>query len=201
MARTVGLCDLHIAKITKNIVGEYTTDTPIMLARGISAKVSEKWNVAKNYSDDRLEGVARNFDSVEIELDVDRLTNEKRAVIYGQLYKNGFLTASAEDQAPEFALGWRNRLDDGRYQFVWYYCVQAESGASDDFETMAEKIKAGSNKFKLVGKAREKTDIVDGKSVHNYMIKVNEDELLEDENDAKTAISNWFSKVQERVVA
>ena len=45
--------------------------------------------------------------------------------------------------------------------------------------------------------ARNKADIVDGLEKHRYEISVDESNLIEADTDAKTAITEWFSKVQE----
>lgn len=193
MARNIGLKDIYVAKITKNDATNYTAETPVQLARAISAKVNEKFAGDSIYSDDALEDNIRSFDSVEIEIEVNRLTPEKVALLYGQKLDKGFLISNINDQASEIALGYRSRLSNGKYEFVWFYSLKVSDGFNKDYQTLEGKPKAQSDKIKLVGKGREK----DG----NYKISVAEDTLLEADTDAKTAIQDWFSKVQEAITA
>lgn len=189
MARNIGLKDLYVAKVIKNDAINYTVETPTKLARAINAKISEKFASENIYSDDALEDTVRAFESVEVELEVNRLTPEKIALLYGQKLDKGFLVANINDQAEEIALGYRSKLSNGKYEFVWLYSLKASEGFNKDYQTVEGKPKAQSDKIKLVGKGREK----DG----NYKISVTEDTLLETDTDAKTAIKDWFSKVQE----
>lgn len=193
MARNIGLKYIYVAPISKNDVTTYTAGTPTLLARAINAKISEKWSSENTYSDDALEDTIRNFDSVDVELEVNRLTPDKIALLYGQKLDKGILTANINDQAAEIALGYRSKLSNGKYEFVWLYSLKVTDGLEKQYATQEGKPKAQSDKIKLIGKGREK----DG----NYKINVAEDTLLETDTDAKTAITNWFSTVQERPVA
>jgi len=193
MARNIGLKDIYIAKVTKNDATTYTAETPEKLARAISAKVNDKVASESIYSDDALEDTVRNFDNVEIELEVNRLTPQKIALLYGQKLDKGFLISNINDQANEIALGYRSKLSNGKYEFVWFYSLKVSDGFNKDYQTLEGKTKAQSDKIKLVGKGREK----DG----NYKLSVDEDALLETDTDAKTAIQDWFSKVQEPIIA
>lgn len=192
-ARNIGLKDIYVAKITKNDETNYTAETPVKLARAISAKINEKFAGESIYSDDALEDSIRSFDNIEIEIEVNRLVPEKVALLYGQKLDKGFLVSNINDQASEIALGYRSKLSNGKYEFVWFYSLKVSDGFNKDYQTLEGKPKAQSDKIKLVGKGREK----DG----NYKISVSEDTLLESDTDAKTAIQDWFSKVQEPITA
>lgn len=178
MARHIGLKDIYIAKITKNDATAYTAESPVQLARAINAKINEKFASENIYSDDALEDTVRSFESVEVELEINRLTHEKIALLYGQTLTKGMLLSNINDQANEIALGYRSKLSNGKYEFVWLYSLKVSDGLSKDYQTVEGKPKPQTDKIKLVGKGREK----DG----NYKASVAEDTLLDTDTDAKT---------------
>ena len=192
MARNIGLKDIYVARVTKNDATTYTTDTPVQLARAITAKIKEKWNSDSVYSDDALEDTVRSFENIEMELEVNRLIPEKIALLYGKTLNKGMIVSNINDEASEIALGYRSKLSNGKYEFVWYYSLKVSDGMEKEYASMEGKPKPQSDKIKLVGKGREK----DG----NYQANVSEDVLLETDTEAKTAITNWFSEVQEPIV-
>ena len=40
--RRMGLKDVYVALVTSDTTAEYVTDTPVLLARALSAKITEK---------------------------------------------------------------------------------------------------------------------------------------------------------------
>ena len=116
-SRTCGCKDFYVARVTQNTASGYVTETPINLARAIKAKIDEKWTSEKIYSDDSPEEVINSYEGTDVELEVNALAPQDRAYIFGQLYEKGFLVKSADDQAPEVAIGWRERKLSGKYEF------------------------------------------------------------------------------------
>lgn len=194
--RNIGLCDLYIAPVTVNASTTYTAGTPVKLARAISAKISEKFNSENLYSDDSLEGIMTSFDSITIELEVDKLTQTARAALYGQLNQYGMLVGNTKDVAPDVAIGFRAKNNNGKYDFYWYYVgtVTSDHG-SDEFNTSADKPKAGSGKVTITCRGREKDQ--------NYKVQINETELVTANVKAQALLTPsagaipWFSAVQE----
>lgn len=191
--RRCGCKDIYIAIVDKNTATEYATATPIKLGRALNAKVTTKKTVESTESDDTIEETFESFDSIEIEFDVNKLSPEQKAILRGATYEDGFLINNVDDQAKEVAIGWRARQTNGKYEFVWYYCGKFNSGWDDQYETNGKKPKTQTDKMKGTFYGRQK----DG----NTSIEVDETFLLESHNDAKSAITNWFSKVQEKVAA
>ncbi len=188
--RTCGCKDFYIAKVTQNDATAYVTEKPIKLARAIKAKVTEKWTSEKLYSDDGVEEVINSYEGTEIEIEVNQLAPQDRAELFGQLYENGFLVKSSDDVAPEMALGWRERKTNNKYEFKWLYCGKFSEGIDEEASTME-------------GKKSPTTKSVKGlfyeRSIDNlYEISVDESNLIEEYTDAKTAIGEWFGKVQEK---
>ena len=189
-SRTKSFRDLYVARVTKNTETTYTTDTPVKLARAIKGKVSDKYSTEKIYSDDGVEEVTESYEGTDVEFEVNSLAPQDKALVFGHLYENGFLTKNKEDRAPEVAVGYRAKKMNGKYEFAWLYVGTFGQGYDDNYETNADKVVTQTATLK--GSFYERA--IDG----NFQIQVDESNLLEEHADAKTAIEEWFSKVQER---
>ena len=189
-SRTCGCRDFYIAKLTQNDATGYVAGTPVKLARAIKAKVDEKWSSEKIYSDDGTEEVINSYEGTEIELEVNALAPQDRQILFGQLYENGFLVKTADDKAPEVAVGWRERKLNGKYDFKWLYAGKFAEGISEEASTKEGKLSPTTKSVK--GSFYER-------SLDNaYEISVDESNLVTEDTKAAEAIKNWFSKVQEK---
>lgn len=195
--RYCGLRDVYVAKVTKNDTEGYTAGTPVKMARAIKAKISDKFTSEKLYSDDGVEGMLQAYEGTDVELEVNTLAAADRAAFFGQAYLNGFLLKSAEDEAPEVALGYRVRRLNGKFDFVWMYCGRFAQGNEENYETEAASKTAQTNTVKGEFYQREKMDKVEGKDVHLYEVRVDESNLATEDTGAAAAIKAWFGKVQE----
>lgn len=195
--RYCGLRDVYVAKVTQNDTEGYTAGTPVKMARAIKAKISDKFTSEKLYSDDGVEDMLQAYEGTDVELEVNTLAAADRAAFYGQAYLNGFLLKSAEDEAPEVALGYRVRRLNGKFDFVWMYCGRFAQGNEDNYETEAASKTAQTNTVKGKFYQRAKADKVGGKDVHLYEIRVDESNLAAEDTGAAAAIKAWFGKVQE----
>jgi phi13 family phage major tail protein len=195
--RYCGLRDVYVAKVTQNDTEGYTAGTPVKMARAIKAKISDKFTSEKLYSDDGVEGMLQAYEGTDVELEVNTLAAADRAAFFGQAYLNGFLLKSAEDEAPEVALGYRVRRLNGKFDFVWMYCGRFAQGNEENYETEVASKTAQTNTVKGEFYQREKMDKVDGKDVHLYEVRVDESNLATEDTGAAAAIKAWFGKVQE----
>lgn len=195
--RYCGLRDVYVAKVTQNDTEGYTAGTPVKMARAIKAKISDKFTSEKLYSDDGVEGMLQAYEGTDVELEVNTLAAADRAAFFGQAYLNGFLLKSAEDEAPEVALGYRVRRLNGKFDFVWMYCGRFAQGNEENYETEAARKTAQTNTVKGEFYQREKMDKVEGKDVHLYEVRVDESNLATEDTGAAAAIKAWFGKVQE----
>lgn len=189
-SRTAGCKDFYVALVTENTATAYATGTPVKLARAIKAKIGEKWSSEKIYSDDSTEDVLSAYEGTELELEVNALAPQDRTILFGQLYENGFLVKSSDDIAPEVAVGWRERKLNGKYEFKWLYVGKFSEGIDEEANTKEGKLSPTTKSIK--GSFYERS--IDNK----YEISVDESNLIEADTDAKAAIANWFSKVQEK---
>lgn len=192
-SRTKSFRDLHVALVTENTATGYTTGTPVKLARAIKGKVSDKYSTEKIYSDDGVEEVTESYEGTDVEFEVNSLAPQDKALVFGHMYENGFLTKNKNDKAPEVAVGYRAKKMNGKYEFSWLYVGTFGQGYDDNYETEADKVTTQTATLK--GSFYERA--IDG----DIQIQVDESNLLAEHSDAKTAIEDWFAKVQERPTA
>lgn len=192
-SRTCGCKDFYIAKLTQNDAKGYVAETPVKLARAIKIKVDEKWASEKIYSDDGTEDVINSYEGTDVEMEVNALAPQDRSMLFGQLYENGFLVKTSDDQAPELAAGWRERKLNGKYEFHWLYAGKFAEGINEEANTKEGKLSPTTKSIK--GSFYERN--LDNK----YEVSVDESNLVSGDTKAAEAIKDWFSKVQEKDAA
>lgn len=195
-SRLCGLKDIYVAPVLKNDGTTYETGAPVKIGRALNAKVSDKFNTEKEYSDDGIEDIIESYEGTEIEFGVNTLAPQDYSLLFDTLYENGFLIKSSSDSANEIAIGWRAKRRNGKYEFSWYYCGKLER-PDMNYESQADKLKTQTATLKGSFYARQKEDIIDGKRKNLYAVQVDESNLLDENTSAKAAISNWFKSVQE----
>lgn len=201
-SRRCGLKDIYLAKVTQNTDSGYTAADPIKFARAVKATISDTYNSEKIYSDDGTEDIVNSYQGTTIELEVNSLAPQDRALLWARLYENGYLVEAAEDTPAELALGFRVRQLNGKYEFVWYYCGKFDQGNEEEYETVADQKNHKTATVSASFYERAKADQLKGangtnEEKHLFRIRVDESNLLEDNADAAAAIKNWFAKVQE----
>lgn len=182
MARQVGLKQFTIATLTKDDSTGVTYDVPVVLERAINAKIAPKTNSEKLYSDDSVEETINSFDSIDVEIELNQLSLESRALLQGAKVVKGVLIESKEDIAPTIALGFKSKKSNGKYRFVWLYKGSFEI-TEDEFATETNTKDGKTAKLKGTFYARE----FDG----NYRLIADEDATGADE----TILDAWFTAV------
>lgn len=195
-SRLCGLKDIYVAEVTTNDGAAYVTGIPIKLARALSAKVSDKFTQEKVFSDDSVEEIVEQYEGTDIDFSVNALGPQDYAMLYENLYKNGYLLKASGDGAKEIAIGWRAKKRNGKYEFTWYYCGKLERPEMN-YETQEDKVKTQTAGLKGTFYARQKEELIDGKKKNLYSIQVDESNLLTEDTSAADAIKKWFEKVQE----
>lgn len=202
-SRRCGLRDIYVARVTKNDAEGYTADTPVKFARAIKAKISDKYNSEKIYSDDGTEDIVNSYEGTDVELEVNSLAPQDRATLWNRLYAAGYLVEAAEDTPPELALGYRTRQLNGKYEFVWLYCGKFDQGNEEEYQTIEAKKNAVTATIKASFYERAKTDTMPNQTTQEpeekrlIRIRVDESNLATDATQAKAAITKWFETVQE----
>ncbi len=182
--------DVYVAMITQNDEKGYKTMVPVKIARSIKGQFNDKRSSEQEFSDDNVEDTTETYEGTEVELEQNTLAPQDLALIFGHKFVNGYLTKNKEDKAPELAIGFRSKRKNGKYEFRWYYCGRFAQGYEETFETDSNETKTQTATIKGLFYARP----LDGE----YMIAVDESNLVEADTNAAEAIKAWFSKVQER---
>lgn len=194
-ARGLGLKDVYVAPVTTNTTSKYVCGVPQELARGITAKITTKINSDNLYSNSALEDTVSQFSEVDVELEVDHLTMAKIALLKGATLTNGVLTEKNSDESSEVALMFRDRRNNGKYEFVCLYVGKFFTDSLDEeYKTSEDKVVTSTRTIKGVFRGRE----CDGA----YRCRVMEDELVSGTDaDAQTIITNWYTAVPNQVAA
>jgi phi13 family phage major tail protein len=122
---TIGLDRLYYAKITENENGEETYDTPVPLAKAISAELSVELAEATLYADDGAAEVVKEFKSGTLTLGVADIGLDAAEVLTGAtLDDNKVLISTSEDGGAPVAIGFRAKKANGKYRYFWLYRVK-----------------------------------------------------------------------------
>jgi len=184
MPRQIGLENLTVALVEEDKTTGVVYATPLKLERSIKAKISPKTSSEKLYSDDSVEEILNNFDSCDVEIEINQLQLKTRALIQGAKIVNGLLVENKDDIAPELALGFRSKKSNGKYRYVWLLKGKFEI-TEDEYETIGEKPTAQSNSISGSFYGRN----FDG----NWRIMEDEDS----EGANLERLANWFKSVPE----
>lgn len=181
-----GFKNVVIAQVLKNTENEFVCGEPIKLFPAVSGKITLKRNSEKLYADDDVDEIIDSFDTADIELEGTALSNKLHSLIYGSKLENGILVEKTTDTANEVAIAFMVKTKGG-YNFHWYPCGKFSDEDSDEYETKKDKISPKNKTLKGTFYGRKRDQVV--------RIRVNEEELLETDADAKTAMENWFKAV------
>lgn len=116
----VGFDQLYYAIMTDEDTETY--GTPKRLDGAISLSTSPTTNSETLYADDGAYDSVSSMGDVDVELGVAELPVEDYSALLGHsIDSNGGVDAKVTDQAPYVALGYRRRLANGKYRYVWLY--------------------------------------------------------------------------------
>ena len=188
-SRPCSFKDIYLAKVTEDSETAYTVETPVKFARAIKGKISDKMTTTDIFSDDELEDSSYQYEG-EIGFEVNALAPQDRALIFNNLYKNGFLVLNSDDKPPMLAVGYRFKHLNGKYTFAWRYCIKFNQGSDEEHNT-EENSKPNPTTATL------KATVYRRKKDHRIGIEVDESQLIAADTDAATAIQNWFAEVKE----
>lgn len=192
-SRPCSFKDIYLATVTEDSGTDYKTGAPVKFARAIKGKISDKTTATDLYSDDELEDSTYKYEG-EIEFEVNALAPQDRAMIFSNLYENGFLVVNSDDKPPMLAVGYRFRRLNGKYSFAWRYCIKFNQGYDEEHNTEENNEPKPTTSTLKATVYRRKKD-------HRVGIEVDESQLLAADTDAAAAITSWFTEVQELPVA
>ena len=121
---TIGLDKLYYAKITEDVSGDETYDTPIALAKAIKADLSVELAEATLYADDSAAVVVKEFKSGTLSLGIDEIGVAAAQDLTGAtIDENHVLISASEDGGSPVAVGFRAKKANGKYRYFWLYRV------------------------------------------------------------------------------
>lgn len=191
---TIGLDRLYYAKITENENGEETYDTPVPLAKAISAELSVELAEATLYADDGAAEVVKEFQSGTLTLGVADIGVDAAEVLTGAtLDDNKVLISTSEDGGAPVAIGFRAKKANGKYRYFWLYRVKFGIPATN-LQTKGDSITFSTPTIEGTVMRRNKPD---GQGKHPWKAEVSED----DPDVSPETITDWYTEVYEPVFA
>ena len=187
---TIGMDKLYYAKITEAEDGEETYDTPVILAKAISAELSVELAEATLYADDGASEVVKDFKSGKLTLGVDDIGITAAQNLTGALADdNGVLISAGENIAPPVAIGFRALRANGKYRYFWLYRVIFGIPATN-LQTKGDSITFQTPSIEGTVMRRNKPD---AKGTHPWKAEVSEGAS----GVTTETISGWFGQVYE----
>ena len=187
---TIGLDKLYYAKITEAEDGEETYDTPVILAKAISAELSVELAEATLYADDGASEVVKDFKSGKLTLGVDDIGITAAQDLTGAAADdNGVLISAGENIAPPAAIGFRALRANGKYRYFWLYRVIFGIPATN-LQTKGDSITFSTPSIEGTVMRRSKPDT---KGTHPWKAEVSEGAA----GVTSETISGWFGQVYE----
>ncbi len=191
---TIGLDRLYYAKITENENGEETSDTPVPLAKAITAELSVELAEATLYADDGAAEVVKEFQSGTLTLGVADIGVAAAEVLTGAtLDDNKVLISASEDGGAPVAIGFRAKKANGKYRYFWLYRVKFGIPATN-LQTKGDSITFSTPTIEGTVMRRNKPD---GQGKHPWKAEVSED----DPGVSPETITGWYTEVYEPVFA
>lgn len=186
----IGLKNLYYAPITSGIEENEVYDTPVRLAKAITANVTVNVATAKNYADDGADSDIHEFVDGTITLEVNKIGSAAAAALLGaHVDANGALVSSAEDQALPVAIGFQSRNANGGYTYTWLYRVTF-SVPSDSFRTKGENIEFANPTIEGTFVRMNSALTLDGNEYHPWRYRADSAEGAD-----SSLIASWFTAV------
>ena len=188
---TIGLDKLYYATVTEApTTGHETYDTPIMLAKAISAELSVELAEATLWADDGAAEIIKEFKNGKLTLGVDDIGKTVAAKLTGATMDgNGVLISASEDGGDPVAIGFRAKKANGKYRYFWLYRVKF-GVPSTNLATKGDSITFSTPSIEGTVSRRNKPD---GNDRHPWKAEVNEDDV----DVLPGVISGWYTEVYE----
>ena len=187
---TIGLDKLYYAKITEDKDGNETYESPIPLAKAMTADLSVELAEATLYADDGAAEIVKEFKSGTLSLGIDDLGATIASDLTGAtIDSDGVIISTQEDGGAPVAVGFRAKKANGKYKYYWLYRVKFGIPATN-LATKGDSITFSTPTIEGTILRRNK---VDGANKHPWKAEATE-------GDAKVSadiIANWYKQVYE----
>lgn len=122
MATVTGIEKLYWAKLLTDSVSAIKYLTPVYLPGVKEFDMKPKANTEKQYAENKLWDQASALDSVDVDITLASIENDKRALMLGQsIAAEGGVYAAQEDEAPYGALLYKATIRGGGYRYGVLY--------------------------------------------------------------------------------
>ena len=187
---TIGLDKLFYSKITEDTDGNETYESPVQLAKAMSAELSVELAEATLYADDGAAEIVKEFESGTLSLGVDDIGASVASDLTGAtIDENGVVVSASEDGGDPVAVGFRAKKSNGKYKYYWLYRVKFGIPATN-LATKGDSITFSTPTIEGTILRRNK---VDGKGKHPWKAEVTEG----DATVSAETITNWYKEVYE----
>jgi phi13 family phage major tail protein len=173
---------LYYALLTLDDETTTTYSTPKALEKIMSIKMSPKVIEGKLYGDGIVQDQTSRIDTIDVDIDLNKLPLKIRAELLGNTYDKGTSEETYTDSAPDLALGFEIEKSNGKSEYVWLYKGKMVN-PEDDLKQTEGKIDYQSQKTKFTFVPR----ISDGK-LRKFADSEETDFLPE-------TATNWFTAV------
>jgi phi13 family phage major tail protein len=136
----IGAETLTLAKLLTDVAGGATTyDTPFGISKKlISIGVKHSGSMDPQHADDQTADVYVEDGDVTIDINVTDLTEDEKAIIFGQTMAAGVRAPAPADVRPYFAVSWKSKKRNASYKYYKILKVIFRE-PDEDFATKAEK--------------------------------------------------------------
>lgn len=187
---TIGLDKLYYAKITEDAQGQETYDSPVQLAKAITAELSVELAEAILYADDGASEIVKEFKNGTLALGVDDIGPTAASDLTGAtIDHNGVVISAGEDGGAPVAVGFRAKKANGHYRYFWLYRVKFGVPAAN-LTTKGDSITFSTPTIEGTILRRNK---VDGSGKHPWKAEVTEGDMGVD----AATITGWYTAVYE----
>ena len=187
---TIGLDKLYYAKITEDKDGNETYETPIPLAKAMTADLSVELAEATLYADDGAAEIVKEFKSGTLSLGIDDLGATIASDLTGAtIDSDGVIISTQEDGGAPVAVGFRAKKANGKYKYYWLYRVKFGIPATN-LATKGDSITFSTPTIEGTILRRNK---IDGANKHPWKAEATEGDV----KVSADIIANWYKNVYE----
>jgi phi13 family phage major tail protein len=151
----IGAENLTFAKLLTDPAGGTTTyDVPFAISKKlIKVGLKNASSIEPQYADDQAGDVLTDDGDITIDINVTDLTEDEKAIIFGQTMAAGIRTPGPNDVRPFFSVSWKSKKRSGTYKYYKLLKVIFKE-PDEDFETKKEKVTAQTDTISGLGVQR-----------------------------------------------
>lgn len=184
------LCVAEITKDENGIGGGYTTGTVTILTEVAQIAKSTDQSTETRFYDNKAAISIRAVGADTVQIVVPAMVLRALATVTGaeiDATNGAYIDRGAANEQKYYALGYRLKLTDGTYRYVWRLKGTFSSVPDETSDTESNQINTNNQKIQYSGLDTVFEFEADGKSARAYVI---------DERDGKANVSSFFNGVK-----